>query len=79
MTVDGTLAVTLADSYHRPYQLETLAYVVDVAPPINVSVAISYVMPYTNTVTGFAQDDSSLSLYEWKSTMAPGRTPSSAT
>ena len=64
VTADGTLAVTLADSYHRPYQLETLAYAVDAAPPINVSVAISYVMPYTNTMTGFAQDDSALSLYE---------------
>ena len=64
VTADGTVALTLADSYHRPYQLETLAYAVDAAPPINVSVAISYVTPYTNTVTGFAQDDSSLSLYE---------------
>ncbi len=64
VTADGTLTLTLADSYHRPYQLDALAYAVDAAPPINVSVAISYVVPYTNTVIGFAQDDSSLSLYE---------------
>ncbi|MCB0111831.1 MAG: hypothetical protein KDE53_38165, partial [Caldilineaceae bacterium] len=57
---DGTLALTLADSYHRPYQLETLAYTVDNTPPINVSVVISAANPGKNIAIGFAEDDSAI-------------------
>ena len=61
---DGSLALTLADSYHRPYALTTLAYTVDSAAPISVSVAITTARPFTNTVLGFAQDASPLGLFE---------------
>ena len=40
---DGALALTLADSYHRPYALTTLSYTVDAAPPVNVTLVVSYV------------------------------------
>ena len=61
---DGSLALTLADSYHRPYALKTLAYTVDSAAPISVSLAITTARPFTNTVLGFAQDASPLGLFE---------------
>ena len=61
---DGALALTLADSYHRPYALETLSYTVDTTPPVSVTLAVSYVIPGSNTVFGFAQDDSPISLFE---------------
>ncbi len=64
VTADGALMVTLGDSYHRTYQLETLSYTVDSAAPVDVGLVISYVVPFTNTVVGFAQDGSSLSSFE---------------
>lgn len=60
----GTLDLTLADSYHRPYALETLAYTADTTPPINVSVAISAANPGTNLAFGFAEDESPLERFD---------------
>ena len=64
VNADGSVALTLADSFHRPYALETLTYTVDSAAPVNVSLAITSVMPFTNTFFGFAQDESPLGLFE---------------
>lgn len=64
VTADGEVALSLADSYHRPYALETVAYRVDSTPPISVTVGITVVQPYTNTLFGFAQDESRLALFE---------------
>ncbi len=64
VNADGSVALTLADSFHRPYALETLTYTVDSAAPVNVSLAITSVMPFTNTFFGFAQDESTLGLFE---------------
>jgi hypothetical protein len=60
VNADGTMALTLADSYHRAYALQTLAYQVDASPPVSVSLAISYVTPGINTVLGFALDESEI-------------------
>jgi hypothetical protein len=64
INASGAVALTLADSFHRPYLLETLAYTVDASPPTNVSLSASYLSPYTNTVPGFAQDESPISFFE---------------
>ena len=64
VNADGSLALTLADSFHRPYGLQTLTYAVDSSAPISVSLTITQVKPFTNTVFGFAQDDSAISLFE---------------
>jgi hypothetical protein len=61
---DGTVALMLADSYHRPYRLDTLTYTVDLAPPVKVSLVISYAMPGLNTVLGFAEDGSPLASFD---------------
>ena len=55
---DGSLGLTLADSYHRPYPLETLTYTVDATPPVSVTLAISAVTPGIISALGFAQDES---------------------
>ena len=54
----GTVALTLADSYHRPYLLDTLTYTVDLTPPVDVSLVISAANPGDNIAGGFAQDES---------------------
>ena len=64
VNADGMLALILSDSYHRPYQLEALTYQVDVTPPINVSVAISYANPGSNIAIGFATDESSIGQFD---------------
>ncbi|MEZ4767997.1 MAG: Ig-like domain-containing protein [Caldilineales bacterium] len=69
---DGTLTVTLADSYHRTYRLETLAYTVDNTPPISVSLAVTYLVPLANTVLGTAVDDSPLDLFQMEVTSGAG-------
>jgi len=61
---DGILALTLADSYHRPYALETLTYTVDTTPPVNVSLVISAANPGSNLAFGFAQDESTIARFE---------------
>jgi uncharacterized repeat protein (TIGR02543 family) len=61
---NGTLALTLADSYHRPYTLETLTYTVDTTPPSNVSLAISAANPGTNLALGFAEDDATIERFD---------------
>ena len=64
VTSDGAAALTLADSYHRPYPLQTLTYRVDTAAPISVSVVISYANPGQNIAIGFAQDESTISQFD---------------
>lgn len=58
------LALTLADSYHRPYTLETLTYTVDLTPPVSVTVAISAANPGDNLAFGFAQDESTIARFD---------------
>lgn len=61
---NGTVALTLADSYHRPYALETLTYTVDVTPPVSVTIAISAANPGSNLAFGFAQDESTIARFD---------------
>lgn len=61
---NGTLALTLADSYHRPYTLETLTYTVDTTPPINVSLVMSVANPGGNLALGFAEDDATVERFD---------------
>ena len=61
VNANGAIALTLADSYNRPYQLETLAYRVDITAPVNVGIAISYAIIGRNVVFVSAQDDSEIS------------------
>jgi len=60
----GAVALTVADSYHRPYLLDTFTYTVDTTPPVSVTLVVSYVVPGANTVTGYAQDDSPIAAFE---------------
>ncbi|MFN8446201.1 MAG: dockerin type I domain-containing protein [Caldilineaceae bacterium] len=64
INADGAIVLTLADSYHRAYQLTTLDYTVDLTPPSNVTVASSYANPGSNTAYGFAQDESSIRRFD---------------
>ncbi len=61
---NGTVALTLADSYHRPYALETLTYAVDTTPPVSVTIAISAANPGDNLAFGFAQDESTIERFD---------------
>ena len=64
INANGTLGLTLADSYHRPYLLETLTYTVDVTPPVSVTLAISAANPGNNLAFGFAQDESTVERFD---------------
>ena len=61
---DGSVALTLADSYHRPYALESFTYTMDIAPPQNVTVTLDFVGTMTNTILASGEDESPLSLVE---------------
>ncbi|MFN8333456.1 MAG: Ig-like domain-containing protein [Saprospiraceae bacterium] len=61
---DGEIALKLADSYHRPYVLQTLSYQVDVTPPISVTVVVTSVKPSLNTVFGTAEDESGIASFD---------------
>ncbi|MCB8968983.1 MAG: hypothetical protein H6660_19060, partial [Ardenticatenaceae bacterium] len=60
----GTIAVTLSDSYHRPYALGTFAYTLDENPPEAITVTLDYVGTLTNTIIVAAEDESPLGLVE---------------
>ncbi len=72
VTTSGGVTLLLSDSYHRPYELKNLAYTVDSAAPISVSLAITAVKPFSNTLAGFAADDSPLGLFEVEITGGAG-------
>ena len=72
VTASGGVALRLSDSFHRPYELRTLAYTVDSSAPISVSLAITTVKPFSNTLVGFAADESPLGLFEVEITGAAG-------
>ncbi|MCB8990047.1 MAG: hypothetical protein H6665_05455 [Ardenticatenaceae bacterium] len=61
---DGAVALTLADSYHRPYALETVTYTVDILPPQQVTATLDFVGTLTNTIIASGEDESPLGLVE---------------
>ncbi|NUM43532.1 MAG: hypothetical protein HUU38_02415 [Anaerolineales bacterium] len=61
---DGSVSLTLADSYHRPYALGDFTYTMDSAAPEAVEVTLDYVGTLTNTISVTSDDESPLSLVE---------------
>ncbi len=64
INASGSVDVTLADSYHRTYALETFVYTLDSAAPISISIALEYVGTLTNTIKATAEDESALATIE---------------
>lgn len=60
----GSVAMMLADTYHRPYALDTFTYTLDSAPPQEVTVTLDYVGTLTNTINVTSDDESPLILVE---------------
>ncbi|MBK9049493.1 MAG: hypothetical protein IPL78_00835 [Chloroflexi bacterium] len=64
INASGSVDVTLADSYHRPYALDTLIYTLDSSAPVSISIALEYVGSFTNTIKATAEDESPLATIE---------------
>jgi hypothetical protein len=64
VTGNGTVNLTLSDSYHRPYAMGIYSYTVDTVPPISLSLALAYAGPLTNTIVVNANDVSAIASME---------------
>jgi hypothetical protein len=64
VNANGTVAVTLADSYHRPYALGTFDYTLDTTAPVSITIALDYMGSLTNTIKAMAEDESPLATIE---------------